>query len=207
MLNLNEILCEIISFVTPNTTEDHGGNFDSGLTITRVLSLGPRLFWTQPPAPTVRVTPAPTPSRFLAPFGFWLASSDLILLKMPVTLYSDKFRSVLSRIILRPNSGFHFLVSKFYSAIILDHFPNTNLFSILYIIKNLVKFSSWQHWFRSHEASSAPEYGPSPGGGGGGGAGSGHGSRSRSLRGWAVIKKAIFTPIGTKDASVSTHRQ
>ena len=57
--------------------------------------------------------------------------------------------------------------------------------------------------FRSYEASSAPEYGPSPGERGG--AGSGHGSRSKSLKGWEVIKKAIFTPIGTKD--VSTHRR
>ena len=74
----------------------------------------------------------------------------------------------------------------------------------MFIIWCSVKFNySWQHWFRTHEASSAPEYGPSPGGG----AGSSHGSRSRSLRGWAVIKKAIFTPIGTKDVSVSTHRR
>ncbi len=58
--------------------------------------------------------------------------------------------------------------------------------------------------FRSYEASTAPEYGPSPGGGG---ASSGHGSRSKSLKGWEVIKKAIFTPIGTKDVSVSTHRR
>ena len=89
-------------------------------------------------------------SRFLAPFGCWLSSHPVISswhLKMPVTLYSDKFRS--------------------------------------------------------YEASSAPEYGPSPGERGG--AGSGHGSRSKSLKGWAVIKKAIFTPIGTKD--VSTHRR
>ena len=58
--------------------------------------------------------------------------------------------------------------------------------------------------FRSYEANTAPEYGPSPGGGG---ASSGHGSRSKSLKGWEVIKKAIFTPIGTKDVSVSTHRR
>ena len=57
--------------------------------------------------------------------------------------------------------------------------------------------------FRSYEASSTPEYGPSPGERGG--VGSGHGSRSKSLKGWEVIKKAIFTPIGTKD--VSTHRR
>ena len=118
------------------------------LTITRRLispaeALVPGLM---PPAPTARVSGSDL-SRSLAPLGSCPWSR--VLLVMPVTLYSDKFRS---------------------------HDPSAS-------------------------ASSAPEYGASPGAG----LSAGHGSRSRGLRGWEVIKKAIFTPIGTKD--VQTHRR